>query len=414
MANKKLEKVYFYSSVLPAPYNTGASVRVFSNIRDYLDLNYDIEVFLFTKIKNPEIPKELKVKDISFNIINTDIIHLDTKEKSKPLFLIERLLNRYFPIRQIIKYHLMKNLDKSDYGIHHFEYLSTASAFVGLDGFFIWSNHDIVSERYLLLQKFRREIGQGKNYPSKIFKYFVLRYIERLVADSCRLMLTLSKYDHKYYQKKFKSNKVKLLPFSTSKENHYINKSRKIRDGRINLLHLGSTNSVLTYSSLKFILKVLFIKLPPKILNTIQLTIVGNNPNSFYSNQIKKYALSYKQVTFEGFKENIEPYFESNDLQIVATQHATGIRTKIIESFAHGLPIISSEIGARGLYGLKNKENILLCKNENDFAEILNDILHNAIDLDLISANARKLYEKEYSKLIHKSKLEEFLNKKFN
>ena len=91
--------------------------------------------------------------------------------------------NRYFPKRQIIKYHLMKNLDKSDNGIHHFEYLSTANTIVGLDGFFIWSNHDIVSERYLLLQKFRKEIGQGKNYPSKIFKYFVIFLIKSSVFE---------------------------------------------------------------------------------------------------------------------------------------------------------------------------------------------------------------------------------------
>ena len=50
MASKKLEKVFVYSSVVPAIYNDGASVRVFSNIRAYFDLNYDIEVFLFTKM----------------------------------------------------------------------------------------------------------------------------------------------------------------------------------------------------------------------------------------------------------------------------------------------------------------------------------------------------------------------------
>ena len=45
IANKKLEKVFVYSCIVPASYNDGASVRVFSNIRAYLDLNYDIEVF---------------------------------------------------------------------------------------------------------------------------------------------------------------------------------------------------------------------------------------------------------------------------------------------------------------------------------------------------------------------------------
>ena len=83
MANKKLEKVFVYSSIVPASYNDGASVRVFSNIRAYLDLNYDIEVFLFTKIKNPKIPEELKVMGICFNIINTDTIQLRNKEKSE-------------------------------------------------------------------------------------------------------------------------------------------------------------------------------------------------------------------------------------------------------------------------------------------------------------------------------------------
>ena len=99
---------------------------------------------------------------ICFNIINTDTIQPSNKEKSKSLLLSEKLLNRYFPKRHIIKYHLMKNLDKSDYGIHHFEYLSTANAIVGLEGFFIWSNHDIVSERHLLVQKFGRNRTRQK------------------------------------------------------------------------------------------------------------------------------------------------------------------------------------------------------------------------------------------------------------
>ena len=52
MANKKLEKVFVYSCIVPASYNDGASVRVFSNIQGLLRLWYDIEVFLFTKIKS--------------------------------------------------------------------------------------------------------------------------------------------------------------------------------------------------------------------------------------------------------------------------------------------------------------------------------------------------------------------------
>ena len=91
---------------------------------------------------------------ICFNAINTDTIQPSNKEKSKSLLLSEKLLNsEYFQKDILLNIILMKNLDKSDYGIHHFEYLSTANAIVGLEGFFIWSNHDIVSERHLLVQK---------------------------------------------------------------------------------------------------------------------------------------------------------------------------------------------------------------------------------------------------------------------
>ena len=402
-----------YTEVIPALSMSGANVRVYANIRAYCELNYDVSVFIFSNHRELEIPMDLKDIGISFTIINPDSELPKKINRHSKGYIHEKLLNRYFPSRRIVKYYLMKNLEEDPNSIHHFEYLSTVNAIVGLNGFFIWSNHDIVSKRHLLVQKFRREIGYGKIYINNIFKYFILRYTETLVVNSCKLMFTVSKYDQKYYHNRFKSNKINLLPWCTSIDKNYVEKSRKIKDGRINLLHLGSTNSILTYSSLKYILRVLFKKLPSKILNNIQLTVVGNNPDAPYSNKIKKYAISYKQVTFEGFKKNIEPYFKSNDLQIVATEYATGIRTKIIESFAHGLPIISSEIGARGLYGLKNKKNILLFKNENDFAEIFNDIFHNSIDLDSISANARQLYDKKYSKLIHKSKLKEFLNQKF-
>ena len=410
MQNTKSKRVFIYTEVVPALSMSGANVRVYTNIRAYCELNYDVSVFIFSNHRELEIPMDLKDICISFTIINPDSELPKKIKRHSRGYINEKLLNRYFPSRRIIKYYLMKNLEEDPNSIHHFEYLSTVNAIVGLKGFFIWSNHDIVSERHLLVQKFRREIGHGKNYINNIFKYFILRYIETLVVNSCRLMFTVSKHDQKYYHDRFKSNKINLLPWCTSIDNNYVEKSRKIKDGRINLLHLGSTNSILTYSSLKYILKVLFKKLPSKILNNIQLTVVGNNPDAPYSNIIKKYAIPYKQVTFEGFKKNIEPLFETHDLQIVATQYASGIRTKIIESLAHGLPVMSSDIGARGLYGLKNKENILLFKNERDFTEIFNGIMNNSINLNSISTKARCLYEEEYSKKIHHFRLKDLLN----
>ena len=90
----------------------------------------------------------------------------------------------------------MKNLQEDPNSIHHFEYLSTVNAIVGLDGFFIWSNHDIVSERHLLVQKFRREIGYGKNYIDNIFKYLILTPFKGIhcYITFCRNTLSFKNY----------------------------------------------------------------------------------------------------------------------------------------------------------------------------------------------------------------------------
>lgn len=325
-----------------------------------------------------------------------------------------RVLNWLFPIRKIVRIELQKRIKLDNNAIHHFEYLSLASATLELKGLFIYSNHDLVSDRYLKIEAERSSLLKRKNLVLKYYKYFQLRRSEKWIARFHKLILTISTNDAYLYNKRIKNCVFRSLPLSWPDE-RITNKSQNfVAKNKLKILHLGSLNSMIPYSSLKFILSDLFTILPNEIFNSIELLIAGNNPNAPYSNEIKSLSNGYNNVQILGYVNNLKPLFASCDIQIVASQFSTGIRTRIIESFVRGLPVVSTNIAAKGLYGLEHRKNILLADNSRDIVSIFSRILSGKENLGKIAYNARTLYENKYSRKIQTSILKDYIKKHIN
>ena len=107
----------------------------------------------------------------------------------------------------------------NDNAIHHFEYLNLASSTFGLNGLFIYSNHDLVSERYLKIEAERRSMQKRRNLFSIYYKYLQLKKAEKWVAKYHNVILTISDNDTDIYRKRIKNGTFKLLPFSWPDEN---------------------------------------------------------------------------------------------------------------------------------------------------------------------------------------------------
>ena len=126
---------------------------------------------------------------------------------------------------------------------------------------------------------------------------------------------------------------------------------------------------------------------------------------------IKSLAKKYNNVHILGYVEDLNPLFSSCDLQIVGSQFSTGIRTRIIESFVRGLPVISTHSAARGLHGLEDKKNIYLADKPDHVKNIIESIFMDRNQLEIISKNSRLLYEKEYSRKIQTERLKQYIFK---
>jgi glycosyltransferase involved in cell wall biosynthesis len=100
-------------------------------------------------------------------------------------------------------------------------------------------------------------------------------------------------------------------------------------------------------------------------------------------------------------------------VQVVASTDATGLRTRTIESFAYGLPVLSTSVGARGIAGLRPGEQLLIADDSRAFVENLSRLLKSPELLSKLSRSGREFYEKNQSRKAVALKLSEYLQQYF-
>lgn len=113
----------------------------------------------------------------------------------------------------------------------------------------------------------------------------------------------------------------------------------------------------------------------------------------------KKEQSYYDKIKFiyTGYLEDLSKAFNNSDIFLYLKKYSVGTRTRILTAMSYGMPIIADVSVKLGLYRLKNKFNIFLIRDLNDFSEIIDDLIANPKILKKISINARRTWEKYYN-----------------
>ncbi|MBI1184607.1 glycosyltransferase [bacterium] len=90
-----------------------------------------------------------------------------------------------------------------------------------------------------------------------------------------------------------------------------------------------------------------------------------------------------------------QTFFAQLQLSVVPLRSGSGVRIKVLESMAMGLPVLATEIGYEGIEA-SNGTSIIEANTANEFAEAVLQLAHDFDKLQYIAANARKLIEKKY------------------
>jgi len=122
----------------------------------------------------------------------------------------------------------------------------------------------------------------------------------------------------------------------------------------------------------------------------LKLSILGK-----WSNEAKKMFLYSRNVTFDGFVEDLSAVMKGS-IMIVPLRIGSGMRMKILEGAAWHVPMVSTSVGAEGL-PMRHMENCILADTAQDFVD---GILTLSADVSLQNQfvkNAKSIIKLGYS-----------------
>lgn len=117
-------------------------------------------------------------------------------------------------------------------------------------------------------------------------------------------------------------------------------------------------------------------------------------------------------LVMENVKDG-KTFFEQHQIMVVPLLSGSGLRIKIIEGMAHGKPIVSTSIGAEGIY-CDPKTDLVIADDPVSFSDAVIELLNNDSKRLALEKNASAFAYKEFDNKNVVSKLVQFYNTLLN
>lgn len=214
-------------------------------------------------------------------------------------------------------------------------------------------------------------------------KYKFYSYFEPLMLRDADIVNFVSTYDSNFAIKRLNiknsisiRNGVDLSFFSGI--NYKDSKS---------LLFVGNYNYKPNVDAVNYFVSEILPSLRVKYPNLI-LYVVG--PNSAFE-------FDDSNIIVTGFVEDIREYYSKSAIFVSPLLTGAGVKNKILEAMAAGLPVVATKISVDGIENLDHGKNILIAKTTEEFINITLSLLDDSEQRKFISKNSMDLMNNGFS-----------------
>lgn len=224
------------------------------------------------------------------------------------------------------------------------------------------------------LRMYRQASLENKDVP---FQAKIMRELEFSMIKKSDITILTSPVEAEFLHREDKSLKFAILP------NIHI-KCENIEkfEGRKNMMFLGAFQHEPNIDAAQYLVKDIWPHIK-KSLPEVKLYIMGSNPQ----NKIKK--LASDDIVVTGFVRNLEPYYRQFKLMLAPLRFGAGVKGKITQSLATGLPVITTSVGAEGIN--VNSENCMIADSPEDFVKKAVRVYSDEKLWSLLSKNGLKV-----------------------
>lgn len=232
--------------------------------------------------------------------------------------------------------------------------------------------------------------GLGTEIAQNVIK------IESELCSNCDLVLVCSDEDRELFNKLYNTpfSKISVVPNGvfTDKIKPVTKQQKEIIKKKLGLgskpiiIFIGSSYQP-NIEAAEFIVNELATKVPD-----VNFVICGGVSDHFKPDELR----NKNNVVLTGFLNDKDKnnYLIASDIAINPMSSGSGTNVKMFEFMAAGLPIISTPVGARGIY--QTEESIQICSLDL-FENAIRKIIRNNDLSNSLGKNARSLVEEKYS-----------------
>lgn len=375
-------KVLMLTPYLPYPLLTGGQTRSYNLIKRLSKLGHEITLFCLTKNQSerkfvPELQKYC-----------AEIQVFSRSEKPWTLGNILRTGFSFYPFLVIRnwaageKEAIEKKLQEENFDLIHAE------------TFYVMPHIPDTSIPILLVEQtieylvYRHFANVNRLFFLKPLLHFdvaKMKYWEVKYWQKAKKVAAMSDEDKKIMTGEVPSLDVDIVPNGVDAQFFNVPVRKRLKTPII--LYLGNFTWLQNREAVDILVGDIWPKIK-KELPDAKLWIIGKSAQSFFS------TLASKDIRVEEV-EDVREVYQQATLLVAPIFGEGGTRYKNLESFASGLPVITTSIGIRGTKA-RNGQEVIVRDNPSDIANAAVEILQNPQLYQKLAVNAKKMVQKNY------------------
>ena len=420
-----MKKIMFISTRFPFPSKSGRE-KVLLEYLEYIKHDYEVYFYYFDNDKiddnlRIEFEKEYNIKSVFFLKIPNISISIWNILIDSFLFKKKSIQESLFWDKSVFK-KIQNDVKFIQPDVLFADMIRTAQYLEIIDEFKIFDMDDLISKRYdyYIKNKDFDILGYfGEKLPffinkvaNTILRKLILSTESKLVKK--REMMLAQLFDKSLLLSPIEANNLKTeIPLYANKIFSIfpsgVSKDRIIPDDikkeETSISFMGLLNYPPNEKGLIYFLETIFPILKEK-MPRIHLYIIGKNATTKLVYLTNQYP---KNITLTGFLDDPIELILKTQLLIAPVYFGTGIKIKILESMSIGIPIVTTTHGAEGLL-VEHQKNILISKNEQEFASNIINVCNDSLLRDKIGKNGLAYINRHHNPSVLKKQFLALLN----
>ncbi|RKP53195.1 glycosyltransferase [Cohnella endophytica] len=391
----KSKSILYICPENPFPPAGGDKIRIVNLLR-LLSEHFEIDLLAYEPVARDEERQEL-------NIPNNCRLHtvpsMDYKSWSLRLrSLILRRNNSLLSHADLHLSHRLKQLSER----RQYDYVVVTHSFLGyllplLRA--LQPNSLLVTDAHNFETSLSRQFALTQT--SMLRKtYFLLashwnRKLEKEICKRTDLLLTTSEPDAEAFQSLSPSDKhkIKVIPNFVDMRSYESDRAENVTPRSPNIIFPGTMSYFPNVNGALYFGRKIYPILKA-VIPDLTWHIVGRGIHP----EVQALAESDSSIVVTGFVPDMGTYMRNASVVIAPLLEGGGTRLKILEAWAYGIPVVSTEKGAEGIV-CENDRDICLADEPQAFADAILKLIRDRTFAAQIVSNARNqllnLYERE-------------------